>query len=391
MKIALLSSSYHPYYKGGGEYSVKRLADGLLEQGKDIFVISAFNQNATETIDGILVYRIKHPNIYWSFESEQKPAHQKLLWHMIEGYNPSVTSPIVKILKREKPDILHIRNVEDFSPYVCKVAKQFRIPVVVTLNSFTWLCPKATMFRNGSNCSRQCLDCKLITYPKKYLSKHVDAIVGVSRFMIDVHTAYHYFPKARKEVIYTSADLHVLDLPVHQNGFITFGYIGRLHPTKGVHQIIETFVSLPISGKLIIAGEGPADYVKQCKELAAKHANVVFLGKYEAKAFYEQVDVVLISSLWHEPFPRVLVEAYSFGRSVIASSTGGTSEMVIHEKTGYVFDPDELEQVKSFMLKFLQMKAEALQDMQENIKHFFLENFKDEVQMYTNLYSSLRS
>ncbi|MDF9801087.1 glycosyltransferase involved in cell wall biosynthesis [Catalinimonas alkaloidigena] len=392
MKIALLSSSYHPYYKGGGEYSVKRLAEGLLSHNLEVFVITAYQEERQEDIDGVRVFRIKHPNIYWSFESMHKPAYQKLVWHMIEAYNPKVASPLLKILEREQPDILHIRNVEDFSPYACKVAKKLGIPVAVTLNSYTWLCPKATMFRNGSNCPQQCKDCKLITYPKKQLSKYVDVVVGVSQFMIDIHTSYQYFPNAQKEIVYTSSKVDILNLPIHQNAYTTFGYIGRLHPTKGVQQIIEAFIaSSSVQSKLFIAGDGPEEYLTQCKKIAAGHENIIFLGKHDAKEFYKKVDVVIISSIWHEPFPRVLVEAYSFGRPVIASNTGGTQEMVINNKTGLVFDPQQNTQLVDCIVKFSQMNEELLQIMQENIAVFFQDNFKDENMRYISIYRSLLS
>lgn len=391
MKVAIASSSYHPYYKGGGEYSVKNLAEGLVQRGVEIFVITAFHEEVTEQINGVQVFRVKHPNIYWSFESDKQPAHRKLIWHIIEGYNPKVSSPVKSILIKEKPDVLHVRNAEDFSPYICKVAQQLNIPVVVTLNSYTWLCPKATMFRNGKNCQQQCLDCKLITYPKKYLSQYVDVVVGVSQYMIDVHTAYQYFPKAKQEVVYTSSSMNISDLPAKNHNYTTFGYIGRIHPTKGVYQIIQAFIPLPPEHKLFIAGEGPQDYVNQCQSLAANHPNIVFLGRYDAEDFYNKVDVVVINSLWHEPFPRVLVEAYAAGKPVIASQTGGISEMVVNGETGYLFNPQQDYQLAECMLRFTQLKYGQLQHMQDNIKKFSQENFQGEIQMYANLYQSLRS
>ena len=323
MKVALVSSSYHPYYKGGGEYSVKTLAEKLVSQKIDAFVITAFHRSQTETIDGVKVYRVRHPNIYWSYESNQQPAYKKLAWHALESYNLRVAARVEGVLRQEQPDVLHIRNVEDFSPYIAKVARQYRIPVVVTLNSYTWLCPRATMFRQGYSCGRQCQDCRLITYPKKYLSRYVDAVAGVSQFTLDIHRQYGYFPNAHPTVIYTSAEVRIQPLPMAQTGLITFGYLGRIHPTKGVHQIIKAFQKVPPPHRLLVAGDGPSDYVQQCQQQAAGNDRIVFLGKYLSEDFYPQIDVVIISSLWNEPFPRVLIESYAFGRPVIAARTGG--------------------------------------------------------------------
>lgn len=392
MKVAIVSSAYHPYYTGGGEYSVKHLAEGLIKKGIEVFVITAYHEEITEQINGVQVYRVKYPNIYWSFESEQQPAYRKLIWHAIEGYNLKVENRIKGILIKEKPDVLHVRNAQDFSPYTCKVAKSLGIRVVVTTNNCTWLCPKSTMYRNGKNCSGQCIGCKLITYPKKYLSRYVDAVVGVSRFMTNIHAQYHYFPNASRKVIYTSAESKFTTLPILENGYVTFGFIGRVHPIKGVAEIIEAFRSVhQTQCKLLIAGGGPQDYYEQCQKMAEGINNITFLGESKPDDFYKKVDVVIINSLVNDAFPRVLVEAYADGRPVIASNTGGTPEMVSHGCTGYIFDPHKTHQLAKAMQKFTQINKQELLQMQENVRDFVSENFQDDVQQYAWVYNEVQN
>lgn len=389
MKIAIVSSSYHPYYKGGGEYSVKNLAESLVQRGKEVIVITAYHYKLNEEINGVKIFRVKHPNIYWSFESDKQSSYRKLIWHILEGYNVRVETRVKDILLQERPDVLHIRNTEDFS-YVCKVAKDLDIPVVVTLNSCTWLCPKGTMSRYGSNCERQCIRCRVITYPKKQLSRYVDAVVGVSQFMTSLHKQYNFFPNALRKVIYTTANSQIEDLPVLKNGYLTFGYIGRVHPIKGVTELIRQFGRLPQSDiKLLIAGDGPHDYYQECKELARSDHRIFFLGKVNAQMFYKKVDVVIISSLVHEAFPRVLVEAYSFGRPVIASNTGGTPEMVVTEETGYIYDPHKSNQLLEAMEKVISLDKKNLLKMQKTIASIVNNRFCDDVQQYLSVYKSV--
>ena len=388
MKIALVSSSYHPYYKGGGEYSVKHLAEGLARQGEEVVVITAYRHTQTEVIDGIKVYRVKYPNVYWSYESGQQSAPKKLLWHIVEAYNPRVAGRVKELLVRERPDVVHIRNTEDFSPYLAKVARALKIPVVVTLNSYTWLCPRATMFRRGKNCATQCWDCKLLTRPKKYLSRHVDTVVGVSQFMIDVHRRYHYFPQATTEVVYTSPPEHEL-LPVREADSLTFGYIGRVHPTKGVLDIIRAFTALPGDYRLLIAGEGPEEYVERCRQLASGDDRVSFLGRYEATQFYQDVDVVVISSQWHEPFPRVLVEAYAFGKPVVATNTGGTAERVQPGRTGFVYDPARAGSLEETMRLAARSTTAERRTMQQHIETLVRHKLPDDIQRYRTIYRAL--
>jgi glycosyltransferase involved in cell wall biosynthesis len=44
--------------------------------------------------------------------------------------------------------------------------------------------------------------------------------------------------------------------------------------------------------------------------------------------------VVVIPSLWDEPFPRTALEAMASGRLVVASRVGGLPEIIDHERTG---------------------------------------------------------
>ncbi len=335
------------------------------------------------------VYRVPHPNIYWSYRSVQRPGWQKLIWHAVESYNPRVASRVRPILEQEKPDVMHIRNVEDFSPYICQVASTLRIPVVVTLNSYTWLCPKATMFKNKRNCANQCWECKLITLPKKHLSRHVDAVVGVSQFMIERHQQYGYFPQAQPSVIYSSASAQKIPMPIQHNGYVALGYIGRVHPTKGVDQIIEAFKTLPPPHQLLIAGDGPEEYVRYCRSLAEDNRRIVFLGKYPATDFYRQVDAVVINSLWNEPFPRVLVEAYAAGRPVIAARTGGTPEMVSENYTGYTFDPQHPSQLAKRLHQITTLNSMQLTQLSSQVVTFFQQNIPDEAKRYLHLYQLL--
>ena len=391
MKVALVSSSYHPYYKGGGEYSVKDLAEKLVTRETDTFVITAAHRAKVEIVDGVKVYRVLYPNVYWSYESENQPSYKKLVWHLIESYNVRVIRAVSPILKKEKPDVLHIRNIEDFSPYLAKVAHSLNIPVVVTLNSCTWLCPRGTMFRNGRNCANQCIACRVITYPKKYLSKNVDAVVGVSQFMIDTHRRHGYFSQATHQTIYTSAAVTPQVFPRAHHPGIQFGFIGRVHPIKGVAEIIQAFRrGAPPNARLYIAGEGPSEYYQHCKHLAEDSEEIIFLGQSSPNEFYCKVNLVIINSLVNEAFPRVLVEAYAHGRPVIAANTGGTPEMVISSQTGWVFDPFQPEQLEVLIQKTVSLSINQLEQMRANIAKFVEEHLPDDASQYVALYQELR-
>lgn len=389
MKIAIVSSSYHPYYKGGGEHSVRDLAEGLVKAGHNIFVITAYYHTKKEVINGVKVIRVRHPNIYWSFDSANQSNYRKVIWHAFEGINIKVEKSVKNILIEEKPDVLHIRNSEDFA-YICKTAKKLGIPTIVTTNSCIWLCPKGTMYKNNKNCTSQCIDCKLITYPKKRLSRYADVLIGVSQFMVDLHKSYNYFPNANKCVIHTSVPALFTGLPLQQNSYFTLGFIGRLHPIKGVAELIQAFRKLPQTNiKLIIAGSGDPEYYNYCKELAEGDIRIQMVGKVTPAEFYPTIDILIINSLVNDAFPRVLAEAYAAGRPVIASATGGITEKVLDGKTGFLFYPHKEDSLYQALSQVTAFSHEKLLEMHEFIKSFYLQNFPDSIHQHILAYKAL--
>lgn len=395
MKVALISSSYHPYAIGGGEISAQRLAEDLKAKGIEVFVITAFDYDITEYVNGIKVYRIKHPNIYWSYYADKMPTYKKVLWHMIESYNFSVKKKVVPILEHEAPDIVQIRNYQNFSSYIWKVAHDLGLPMVQTLNDHTSLCYKSIMYRDGKNCNTQCIDCRLVTWPRKKLSQYVDAVVGVSQYILSQHTKRSYFERAKKSVVHTTpCPSQYTELPLLKNNYITFGVISRIHPSKGIIEAIHAFIkaeSENSESKLIIAGEGPKDYFQLCREKAMGNPNIFFLGKVGPKDFYNSIDIAIIPSLLNDSFPRVLIEAYSYGRPVITTQCGGTHEQVLEKKTGFIFNANDFDQLSKLIQQLSQNKQQEIIQMHQNCIDFVQEQQrKKDIDSYIDIYNSLK-
>jgi glycosyltransferase involved in cell wall biosynthesis len=377
LKIVLFSSFYYPYIKGGGEISVQKLAEGLAEKNISVFVISTAKSNSVEWINGIKIYRIKHKNLFWSFKTDYINPFKKLLWHLIEGYNPLIRPQIENILNIEKPDLAHVRNSEEFSGYLYKLLKDLDIPSVVTLNSYTWLCPKSTMY-DGSNCLTRCLSCRIITYPKRMMSTYVNTVVGVSKQTLEEHTLRNYFTNSYQFVAYTS--LPDSNPKSFSPKGITFGMIGRIHPTKGQAEVIKLFNEFP-ENELIVAGTGPDHYVKYCRE-NSKSKSIIFFGNMDQKDFFDKIDVLIINSLWREPFPRTLIEAFSYGVPVISSNMGGTKEKISQGKTGFIYH--DFSQLRGY-IDDLRSNKDLLNQMKSNILED-LSSWPDEIDSYQAIY-----
>ena len=336
-------SAYPPVVKGGGELSTQALARSLVERGMDVTVLTIGDRYTKEQDQGITMYRLPPRNFYWSVDSRDQSGLRKFLFHMIDSCNPVIGNDLRRILERDPPTIFHSSTTEDLSPYVWRVAARLGIPVVHTLRSYPMLCPKATMFKGGKNCGRQCVSCRVFTAPRRYLSRYVDRVVGISSAVLDTHLDAGYFPRAKGVVIRNIYEKPT-GAPVATSvpGRLRLGFMGRLEQIKGAQVLLQALMDggFGPSVELRVAGAGSEGLV-QATNAQARGVPVKLLGWVRPEDFYPTIDVLVVPSLWHEPLGRVVFEAYSYGVPVLGARRGGIPEIIDEGETGFVFDPEQ--------------------------------------------------
>jgi len=98
--------------------------------------------------------------------------------------------------------------------------------------------------------------------------------------------------------------------------------------------------------RLVVAGDG--DQAGSLRELARElgvERRVTFTGliaNRDIAKIYEQVDVVVVPSIWPENSPVVITEAMAAGLPVVASDIGGIPELVEDGVTGFLVRPRDL-------------------------------------------------
>jgi glycogen(starch) synthase len=137
---------------------------------------------------------------------------------------------------------------------------------------------------------------------------------------------------------------------------------GRMVPDKGIHSVIEALGLLhkgaALDGmSLTILGDGPADYMDLLKGLVAKEhvqASVAFRQPVPREQMPEVLtgyDVLLLPSEYAEPLARAIQEAMAVGLLVIGTTTGGSSELLVHEETGLVFEAGNPESLAAQLVR----------------------------------------
>jgi glycosyltransferase involved in cell wall biosynthesis len=122
--------------------------------------------------------------------------------------------------------------------------------------------------------------------------------------------------------------------------WITFS--GRMEKVKGVDLLPGILQGLPADVGLYMVGTGSERSVleRQFREMGLTD-RVVWTGAIfpEAVLTYLEKSRLLVLPSRYEPQGRVVLEAMSIGRPVVASNVGGIPEMLTHGSEGLLADP----------------------------------------------------
>lgn len=124
-------------------------------------------------------------------------------------------------------------------------------------------------------------------------------------------------------------------------------YVGRLDDRiKRVGAIIQAFVAA--SGDhpdvdLVIVGDGPdrQDLVAASQGAPGRVRFAGWIGEPEVLAQVYNAAECLVLASRSEGFPTVVGEAMACGTPVLASRVGGVAELVVPERTGWLFEPGD--------------------------------------------------
>lgn len=345
MKVAILNEKYHPHVSGGAEKSVKILVDALAGRGAEPEVVTSSPDPAgrTDRVDGIRVHYLAARNFFWPFDGKERGRWKMWLYHARDAVNLPMAGAVARALDGMGADLVHTNNLSGLGLLAWRAAKARSLPVVHTLRDHFLMCPFSARYRNGRICGRTCPGCVPFALGARRLSRSVDAVVGNSRDILDRHLRAGYFaPAARRAVVYNASRIRAADGAAEPRpDVVTLAFLGRVAPEKGIESLLESTRRLPLGGwALLIAGDGKDAYVSHLKS-RFDAPGIRWLGWVEPRRVYRDADWVVVPSLWHEPLPRVILEAHACGVPVVASDRGGNPEVVRHGETGLLYDPGE--------------------------------------------------
>ena len=267
-------------------------------------------------------------------------------------------------LRRRRPHVVHVHNTfSAASASVYAAASELGVPVVQTLHNYRFVCPKATVFRDG----RPCTDCvgRAVPWPAV-----VHACVRDSHrqsLVVATGTAFHRlrgtYRSISRYIALTEFQRKLMivgGLPVdritvvpnflepdpgvgegQRSGLL---YVGRLSPEKGI-DVLAGAATL-VDGDVTVIGSGPMEGTVRANE------RLRWLGTLDATAVRSRMQAataLVAPSVWFEGFPLVLLEAFATGTPVIASRIGSLAGLVEEGVTGLLAEPNDAESLSRSM------------------------------------------
>ncbi len=357
MKILFVNTRYYPNHYGGAEETVKVLAEGLAKLGHTVTVASLSRNNAESraTLNGVTCVYLPVTKSFWLQDTGKYRIFFRVLRHILDLYNPLMGFRFAKLLRELEPDVVAIHNIKGFSPSIWRASQTTGVPISQMLHDYYLFCGNSTMYRKGRVCEGVCLHCRAAKFPTRLLARLPKIFIANSSYTQGCAVRAGLLPDSTKGAVINPA-ICVPEKATRRkaksegDGFV-FGFLGRIDQTKGVDILLKAFreVDSP-KARLLIGGEGYKEYVDILKSEYAD-ARIGYLGRVEPRAFFTQIDALVVPSQWNEPFGRVIVEAYSYGVPVIASDMGGMSELVSAE-TGALFKRDDVGQLTEILQTF---------------------------------------
>lgn len=343
MKVLFVNTLYHPHVLGGAEKTVQTLAEALVARGHAAVVVSLAPDGVRQTrdVNGVRVHYERLLNFFWPFGGVQRSAWRRLLWLMVDAFNPAMAWRVFRILRAERPDVVQTSNLLGFSCSVWLSARLLRIPIVQMLHDYYPVCANSSTFKKGHNCTRPCGACQVITAPRRALSGLPDGVISLSDATLAKTRSFGAFRRApHVAVIHGAAHIHQPESVPHKEAThaLRIGYLGRVEANKGIETLMQALHLVrkrrPVT--CAIAGKGEAAYIESL-QAQAPEGLARFLGRVEPTSLFDQIDVLVVPSVWEEPLGRVIYEAYTQGVPCVVSDAGGMKEIVEPGRTGEVF------------------------------------------------------
>ncbi|MFA5572468.1 MAG: glycosyltransferase family 4 protein [Crenarchaeota archaeon] len=337
----MLSWEYPPRVIGGISPHIYFLSKYLSKQNVKVYVVTCDFPGAPahEVIGNVEVYRV---------DSYKSPSPDFATWVYLMNMNMQKETAALMKKIGDKVNVIHAHDWLVANAGI-GLKHVFRKPLIVTMHS------TEMGRRDGLHTTAE----RMIHETEAWLTYEAWKVICCSDYMI-THVRYAFgLPNDKLAMVPNGVNTHSYEfdndceifrakfaLPEEKIAL----FVGRLVYEKGVQILINAVPKIlaKVNTKFIIVGSG---YMKEqllniVQSMGLEHKVLFegFMDETTLQKLQKCADVSIVPSLF-EPFGIVALEAMAARSPVVASDTGGLSEIIEHDKTGvkvYPNNPDSL-------------------------------------------------
>lgn len=378
MRILVVNYEFPPVGGGGGNVSAN-IAKQLVNLGVEVFVFTSHYKNLPlqEKKDGYMIYRVRTIRR----RLDRCSVVEMVSWMIISIY------PLLKMIRKIKPDIVHIHFAVPGGPLGYIIKKVYKIPYVMTLHGGDVRGFEASIQPN--------LLFTLLDFLIKLIWRNADGVIAVSKNLQDLakeqyQVNVHYIPNG--------VDVNYF-LPAKdsrkKDERITIIFVGRITKQKGLKYLLKSIpivlqmTNIPI--QLEIIGDGDLRYENE------KLANDLDIKKYvefrgwlsteDVLSYLRRADIFILPSI-AEAFPTtVTLQAMACGLPIIASNLPDAEKLIQPGENGFLFPIGDSKRLAEYITTLIQnqnlreemgrkSRQKALEYQWINIAQKYLEFFE---------------
>jgi len=246
-----------------------------------------------------------------------------------------------KIIKSEKPDIIHIQEV---TPHILRFIHFPKDKIVLTQHG---IMSEEYKYAVGLRDKLQCL---FKGFVEQYVFPFFKNVIFISDYNRNLFPHKNVF----SEKIYNPVN-PIFFTKAQPTGQITsISYVGRINQNKNLSLVLRAMAALKkeniIYNLHVVGGYKDNYYEKEIDALVNEHglaSQIIFYGwqtQEQILQVHEKCRIFILPSQ-QETMPVVIGEAMALGKVVVASNVGAVSEMVSDKSSGFLFERNNTEQL----------------------------------------------
>lgn len=310
-----------------------------------------------------------------------------------------------KFLKKNQFDIIHIHSIQGIHKELFLAAKSLNIPMVFTTHDYYPICFKCTLVRKNeicegsknANCTECNLGCGISANKQRILQLKMYQVIKKFSWVNKIRNReilnnknqqdskiiekieYIHLKKYYKEILemittihansIVAAKMYKKNIPtlkeiqliqITHSGLyrkkhvrkslknLNIAYMGGMSTHKGYEVFVSAFKILSLENPMWRAFFYGSDYSAEVNKLP----NANYYGYFESEHVWENIDLVVVPSMWRETFGFVVLEALCQGIPVVCSNLVGSSFLLKDIDRELVYEYDCINKLVNILKKF---------------------------------------